>query len=122
MLFFLNIFHTRLGALKFFQNLLNLEDFEHSAQLEKHAEKVIGTVNAAFSLLGDLGTLVPILQDLGNKHVKYGVLPEHYPLVGNCLVQTVATALKEDFTTEVEDAYLVLWAVIETTMIGDHYN
>ena len=45
------------------------------------------------------------LRGLGAQHVKYDVLPEHYPMVGKTLLKTFSYYLKADWTLEVEQAW-----------------
>ncbi|MFA9474286.1 MAG: globin domain-containing protein [Filomicrobium sp.] len=44
------------------------------------------------------------MQDLGRKHVDYGVKDEHYQPVGEALIFTLEKGLGGDFTPEVKDA------------------
>jgi len=40
--------------------------------------------------LRDLDALVPVLHALGARHVAYGARPEHYPVVADTLIATMA--------------------------------
>lgn len=40
------------------------------------------------------------LKGLGTRHVKYGVLPQHYPMVGGALLKTFEALLGSDWTPE----------------------
>jgi len=40
--------------------------------------------------LRDLDRIAPTLRTLGARHVGYGALPEHYPLVGTLLIESMA--------------------------------
>ena len=57
------------------------------------------------------------LQGLGARHVKYGALPEHYPLVGNTLLKTFAEFLGPDWTEEVKQAWVDAYGAISTIML-----
>ena len=52
-------------------------DIYSSPALKTHALGVMKTVGTAVSMLDDLPALVPVLKDLGAKHVKYGVKDAH---------------------------------------------
>lgn len=78
---FRNIFTLAPGVLPLFR-FRDEEDLYASPALRKHATGVVATVGAAVGLLEDLDTLVPILQDLGARHVPRGVKAEYYPVVG----------------------------------------
>lgn len=49
--------------------------------------------------------LTPILQTLGARHKTYGVLPEHYPRVGDALIATFQTKLGSQWTPAFQDAW-----------------
>eukprot|EP00439_Symbiodinium_sp_Y106_P056036 s1725_g7.t2 len=92
------------------------------SRLEKHGARVVTTVGTAVSLLKDLDTLVPVLQKLGLQHVGYNVLPAHYDVVGQAFIATLGDALQAEFTEAVKNAYLKVWNVVQTTMMGDNYS
>eukprot|EP00522_Entomoneis_paludosa_P009408 CAMPEP_0172440746 /NCGR_PEP_ID=MMETSP1065-20121228/1363_1 /TAXON_ID=265537 /ORGANISM="Amphiprora paludosa, Strain CCMP125" /LENGTH=148 /DNA_ID=CAMNT_0013189739 /DNA_START=26 /DNA_END=469 /DNA_ORIENTATION=- len=83
-----------------------------------HAKTVIGMVTAAIGLLekGEMEKLINVLRDLGARHVSYDVVPEHYPIVGEALITTLAAALGDSFTAEVKRQWLHVADVIFTTM------
>jgi hemoglobin-like flavoprotein len=57
------------------------------------------------------------LRGLGSQHVKYGVLPEHYPLVGGSLLKTFASYLDNGWTTEVKQAWTDAYGAIASLML-----
>lgn len=62
------------------------------------------------------------LKGLGTRHVKYGVLPQHYPMVGNSLLKTLANLTGDAWTLEVKQAWIDAYAAITTIMLeGAHY-
>jgi ankyrin repeat protein len=79
-------------------------------------------VSTAVGLLGDLPTLVPVLEKLGLQHVGYAVQPEHYNVVGQALLQTLGGALGDKFTDPVKNAWTKVYGVMSKTMIGDNYK
>jgi hypothetical protein len=84
----------------------------------KHARGVIGTVDLAVDLLekDDMATLVSALKDLGAKHVTYGVKFEHYPIVGQALLDTLEKALGDNYTPQVKEAWAGVYGVITENM------
>ncbi|KAL3901463.1 MAG: hypothetical protein SGARI_006067 [Bacillariaceae sp.] len=89
---------------------------------KKHATGVILTVTAAVGLLeqGDMDTLVTVLKDLGVRHLALGLNLEkaHYDLVGQALLDTLATALGEDgFSEETKQAWVDVYAIITAKMM-----
>ena len=67
-----------------------------------HAKAVASTLEEAVSLLRDLKTLVPILNNLGEKHAERGVLLKHYPVLGKALMITLKVGLKGKFSNNVK--------------------
>lgn len=68
-LLFKNIFEIAPQALPMF-SFKDEEDLYNSTALKKHGESVVLTVGTAVAGLRDLGKLVPVLQALGERHVK----------------------------------------------------
>lgn len=54
-----------------------------------------------------LETLGPLVQQIVHKHVSLQVLPEHYPIVGTCLLQAIREVLGPDVAT---DEVIAAWA------------
>ena len=62
------------------------------------------------------------LKGLGTRYVKYGVLPQHYPLVGNSLLKTLAELAGDAWTPDVKQAWVDAYTVITTVMLdGANY-
>ena len=53
-------------------------------------------VDKCVAALDDLSEVVPFLTELGKKHVPRGILPEHYPVVGQALLDTLEAGLGKD--------------------------
>ena len=90
--------------------------------LKAHATKVVATVATAVGMLTKLDELVPILTSLGTKHVGYGVVPEHYAVVGEALIATLSDALGDAFDAETKSAWVAVYGIVQKTMIGDNYD
>jgi hemoglobin-like flavoprotein len=56
------------------------------------------------------------VQQLGKRHVAYGVTDEHYDTVGAALLWTLEAGLGDAFTAEVKDAWATTYGVLATTM------
>ncbi len=57
------------------------------------------------------------LKGLGTRHVKYGVLPQHYPLVGESLLKTMASFAGDAWTPTVKQAWVDAYTAIVTIML-----
>lgn len=82
--------------------------------MDQQAAKLMQMISAAVGKLDDLAVLVPILEQLGQRHVGYGVLPAHYDTVGAALLKTLEQGLGPDFTPEVQSA----WTTVYGVMVG----
>ena len=89
--------------------------------LNEQKKMLMATLSTAVGSLTKLDQLVPVLQKLAERHVGYGVKPEHYTLVGNALLRTLKTGLGDDFTDETRDAWIATYRVIADTMKAHAY-
>ena len=71
---------------------------------------------AVMDHLDDAPWLVSTLHGLGAKHVSYGVTPEMYDWVGECLLATLAEACAGDWTRQVEGAWIEAYGAISSLM------
>jgi hemoglobin-like flavoprotein len=67
--------------------------------------------------LRDLDSVTPKLRELGARHVRYGALPEHYPVVGEVLITSMAEIAGEAWTIEYELAWTEAFAVVSDAML-----
>ncbi|XP_072164893.1 uncharacterized protein [Diadema setosum] len=81
-----------------------------------HGRRVMETVGHAVNGLDDLDLLVPILQELAGRHVGYGVTRQHFQPVGAALIYAIGEGLGEEFTSEVEGAWLAVFDLVVSTM------
>jgi len=66
-----------------------------------------------------LDALGPLVAQIINKHVALQVLPEHYPLVGNCLLRAIREVLSEAIATDaVIDAWAAAYQQLADLLIG----
>ena len=67
--------------------------------------------------LRDLGAVVPKLQELGRRHVGYGAQPEHYPVVGEVLIDSMAEVAGSQWRPEYGRAWAAALAVVAGVMV-----
>ena len=84
------------------------------ADMEEQGRKLMQTLAFVTVSLTQLDTLLPVVEALGKRHVKYGVQDEHYALVGAALLWTLEQGLGDAFTPEVKEA----WGVAYTLLAG----
>ena len=96
--------------------------FAHTNMAEQ-GRKLLTSLVFVIENLRRPGELTEALKGLGARHVKYGALPEHYPLVGNTLLKTFEQYLKEDWTPEVKQAWVDAYGLITQVMLeGADYS
>ena len=61
--------------------------------------------------------LAGMLQELGQRHVTYGIRPEHYPLVGEVLLETFADFLGKHWTRAHHDAWVKGFEAVSSLML-----
>lgn len=92
--------------------------FAHT-NMEEQPKKLFASLVLVVENLKQPDTLTIKLKGLGSRHVKYGVLPKHYPMVGGSLLKSMAVILKENWTSEILEAWLEAYAVITEVMLED---
>lgn len=66
-----------------------------------------------------LEALGPLVGQIVNKHVALQILPEHYPIVGTCLLRAIREVLGEEIATpEVIDAWAVAYQQLADILIS----
>jgi len=60
--------------------------------------------------------IVPVIKDLGKRHVGYGVKEEYYETVGEALLWTLEKGIGEDFTRNVKEAWAEAYKLLSDTM------
>src|SRR5215217_7577896 len=58
--------------------------------LKKQKGMLLATLVLLRRSLRDLESVTPTLRDMGARHVRYGTKPEHYPVVGEVLITSMA--------------------------------
>jgi hemoglobin-like flavoprotein len=87
-----------------------------TSDIKEQGKKLMTMITMAVRGLNDLGRLVPAIEEMGRRHVGYGVKDEHYATVGAALLWTLEQGLGSDFTPEVKEAWTEVYTVLATTM------
>lgn len=90
--------------------------------MREQGRKLMRMIATAVNGLDSLGALVPAVQDLGRRHVGYGVTTAHYDTVGAALLWALEQGLGADFTPEVKDAWATVYGVLAQTMKDAAYG
>ncbi len=62
------------------------------------------------------------LAELGRRHQGYNVQPEHFPMVGDVLLSTLADFLGDRWTPEVEQAWTDAYATMTQAMLAPAHD
>ena len=84
--------------------------------LVEQGRKLTQMIGVAVNGLDRLDQIVPAVQQLGVRHVAYGVRDEHYATVAVALLWTLEQGLGADFTPEVRDAWTAAYTLLADTM------
>ncbi len=84
--------------------------------MEAQEKKLMQMIGVAVESLDRIEALVPLLGQLGARHVGYGVRDEHYATVGTALLWALEKSLGREFTSDVKSAWSETYALIATTM------
>jgi hemoglobin-like flavoprotein len=105
----------------FYKNLLTdypaVKPLFDNIHMEKQQEKLFQSLVLTVDSLRKPDVLTGALKGLGTRHVKYGVLPEHYPMVGSSLLKTFAFCLQEGWTQNTEQAWIEAYGAITQLML-----
>ena len=94
-----------------------------NTEMAQQKKKLLGSLVLVVENLRNPEALSDALKGLGARHVKYGALPEHYPLVGGALLTTFEQYLKGDWTAEVKQAWVDAYGAITEIMLdGADYS
>jgi len=84
--------------------------------MKEQGRKLMAILNTAVNSLKNVEAIVPTLQDMGKRHVNYGVKEEDYDTVGEALIWTLGAGLQGDFTEETKTAWIAVYTLVADTM------
>ncbi len=85
--------------------------------IRAQAKKLLAMLAVAVNGLDNIEALLPVVRDLGARHVGYGVKAEHYEIVGEALIWTLEQGLGDEFTEDVRNAWTEVYGALSSTMI-----
>ena len=90
--------------------------------MKEQGAKLMAMINTAINGLTNLEAIVPVVQQLGERHVGYGVKAEDYDAVGAALIWTLGQGLGDAFTDDVKQAWINVYTLVATTMKDASYQ
>lgn len=88
------------------------------SDLREQKKKLITMLATAVTNLHQVDTILPAVQNLGKRHVAYGVTAQHYAPVGAALLWTLEQGLGSDFTPPVKAAWTEAYVTLAGAMQG----
>jgi len=74
--------------------------------------------DAALNMLGpDIELLTEIMQELGVKHIRYGVKPEMFPAMGEALIEMLKDMLGDAFTAKVRESWVEIYDALSSDLV-----
>ena len=87
-----------------------------SADMKEQGRKLMTMIGVAVNNMAAIEKVIPAVQECGVRHIDYGALPEHYPVVGAVLLDTLSAALGDAFTDETRDAWAKTYGALASVM------
>jgi len=87
-------------------------------QMDEQYKKLINMLSVIVARLDHIDELTSDIKAMAQRHVNYGVKPEHYKLVGNALLWTLQHGLGNDWNDDVKDAWQNCYKLLSDTMIN----
>ena len=100
-----------------FQDNPEIKPLFANTNIVEQEKKLLQTLVLVVQNLRTSTYLNNILQDLGERHVRYGTLEAHYPIVGAALLKTLEFYLGESWTPEVKQAWIDAYGAIVSIML-----
>jgi hemoglobin-like flavoprotein len=85
--------------------------------LARQKTMLLGTLVLLRKSLRDLDAIVPKLRELGARHVAYGAQPEHYSVVGQVLIASMAEIAGSRWSPACERAWTAAFGVVAGAML-----
>ena len=103
---------------KLFETSPQLKPMFRNTDMEQQGKKLYGSLVLLVENIRDAAFLEEILTDLGEKHVGYGVIASHYPMVGKALIATLKETAGKEWSPQVEKAWLDTYTAVVDMMLG----
>ena len=91
--------------------------FEH-VDMDRQRQALLNMLVVLRESLRDLEDIAPDLEDLGARHVEYGAVADHYPVVGQVLIGAMADVAGDDWKPEYTAAWEEAYGVVQQVMLS----
>lgn len=86
------------------------------ADLREQKQKLMAALAFVVAGLSRPDTILPAVRELGQRHIGYGVQPQHYETVGTALLWTLKQGLGDQFTSDVRAAWRAAYGLLSSVM------
>lgn len=83
------------------------------------ARKLMSMVTVVVTKLHKLDSILEEIKGLSKRHDKYGAKREHYAIVGQSLIWTLAKGLGDRWNKETEEAWVAAFTILSNAMISN---
>ena len=84
--------------------------------LQKQCLMLMSAIGLVVNGLDRPETIIPMVQNMGQRHVGYGVTSDHYTSVGDALLWSLEQVLGASFTPEVQAAWVTAYGLLASIM------
>ena len=109
----MDVFYARL-----FEAAPGVRPLFAGTDLQRQKTMLLGTLVLLRKSLRNLDAIVPKLHELGARHVRYGAQPEHYPVVGEALIASMAEIAGDEWRSEYAQAWAQAFELVAGAMIA----
>ncbi|CAN9505181.1 unnamed protein product [Ophioblennius macclurei] len=100
-----------------FRHMEGQEELEKSAQLRKHARRVMNAINSVVENLENADKTASVLEVVGKSHaLRHNVEPSYFKILTGVILEVLAEAFSELMTAEVAAAWSKLFASLYCTI------
>jgi hemoglobin-like flavoprotein len=107
-----DVFYTRL-----FEAAPSVEPLFAHTDMQKQKSMLLAILVLLRKSLRDLEEIAPKLRQLGARHVGFGARPEHFPVVAQVMLESMAEIAGEAWSEEIAEAWAAALGLVTTTML-----
>jgi hemoglobin-like flavoprotein len=99
-----------------FTNCPEVKPLFQQVDMQEQGKKLFASLALVVASLRSPETLTIPLMAMGSRHSDYGVTTEHYPMVGQAMIQALATTLGPDWTADLQQSWLEAYHMVTDVM------
>lgn len=103
---------------KLFKYSPQLRPMFRKTNMEQQHKKLYESLVLLVENIRDAAFLKKVLSALGEKHIGYGVIASHYPLVGKALISALKETAGDEWSPKVEQAWSETYSVVVELMLS----